>query len=63
MKLRPSPEILGECMNRKAYLKDPYVDTPPTPFTGLDYLLSAVTFVLLAVASIPEIAALFVSGK
>jgi hypothetical protein len=45
-------------MNRKAYLKDPYVDITPTPFTGWDYLLGAVAFCLIAVASVPQIAAL-----
>jgi hypothetical protein len=50
-------------MNRKAYLKDPYVDFPPTPFTGFDYLLSAAAFFLLAIASVPQIAAMIVSGK
>jgi hypothetical protein len=50
-------------MNRKAYLKDPYVDTPPTPFTGFDYLLSAAAFVLLAIASIPRLAAMILPGK
>jgi hypothetical protein len=45
-------------MNRKAYLKDPYLDSPPKPFTRWDYLLCAVVFCLLAVASVPQFAAL-----
>jgi hypothetical protein len=50
-------------MNRKAYLKDPYIDVPPTPFTGWDYVLGVVAFCLLAVASLPQIAALIVGGR
>lgn len=44
-------------MSRKAYLKDPYYDFRPKPFTRLDYLLCTVVFALLAVASIPQLAA------
>ena len=46
----------GPNMNRKAYLKDPYFDFRPKPFTRLDYLLCTVVFLLLAVASIPQLA-------
>jgi hypothetical protein len=50
-------------MNRKAYLKDPYLDSPPKPFTRWD-LLCAVVFCLLAIASVPQIPALMVGpGK
>jgi hypothetical protein len=50
-------------MNRKAYLKDPYFDNPPKPFTGLDYVLCAVAFLLVGIASVPAIAALVVGGR
>jgi hypothetical protein len=45
-------------MNRKAYLKDSYIDVPPTPFTRWDYVLCVVAFCLIAVASLPQVAAL-----
>jgi hypothetical protein len=48
-------------MNRKAYLKDPWADVTPTPFTRLDYLLCGVAFFLIAVASVPQLASL-ISG-
>lgn len=50
-------------MNRKAYLKDPYFVNPPNPFTGLDYVLCAVAFFLVGIASVPAIAALIVGGR
>ncbi len=51
-------------MNRKAYLKDPYIDSPPKPFTRWDYLLCTLVFFLLAIASVPQIPALIVgAGK
>ena len=51
-------------MNRKAYLKDPYADTPPIPFARFDYLLCAIAFCLLSIASLPQIAGLIVpAGK
>jgi hypothetical protein len=49
-------------MNRKAYLKDPYFDDLPRPFTGWDYLLCAVAFFLVGIASVPAIAALIVGA-
>jgi len=48
-------------INRKAYLKDPWADVTPKPFAPLDYLLCGVAFMLLAVASIPQLA-LLISG-
>ncbi len=50
-------------MNRKAYLKDPYFDNPPKPFTSLDYILCAIAFFLVGIASVPAIAALMVGGR
>ena len=50
-------------MNRKAYLKDPYFVNPPNPFTGLDYVLCAVAFFLVGIASVPAIAALIAGGR
>jgi hypothetical protein len=49
-------------MNRKAYLKDPWADVPPTPFTRWDYVLCIVAFGLIAVASLPQVAALIARG-
>jgi hypothetical protein len=46
-------------MDRKLFFKPHYADLPPTPFTTLDYVLSVAAFVLLAVASLPQLAALF----
>jgi hypothetical protein len=48
-------------INRKAYSKDPWADAPPTPFTRLDYLLCGVAFLLIAVASVPQLASLLSS--
>jgi hypothetical protein len=45
-------------MNRKVYLKDPYLDNSPEPFRGLDYVLCAIAFFLVGIASVPEIARL-----
>ena len=60
----PSRKLLGKPMNRKAYLKDPYADTPPIPFARFDYLLCAIAFCLLSIASLPQIAGLIVpAGK
>jgi hypothetical protein len=50
-------------MNKKAYLKDPYLDFPPKPFTRWDYLLCAVVFLLLAVASVPQIASVLAGAR
>jgi len=47
-------------MIRKEYLKDPNNDFSPTPFTAWDYVLSAVAFFLIAVASVPQLASLIV---
>jgi len=44
----------------KVHLKESYRDIPAMPFTTVDYLLCALTYVLLAVAWIPAIAAWFV---
>jgi hypothetical protein len=49
-------------MNRKAYLKDPYFENPPKPFTGWDYVLCAVAFFLVGIASVPAIATLLVGA-
>jgi len=40
-------------MNRKAYLKDPYLDIPPVPFNRWDYLLCVVACFLAGVAFVP----------
>ena len=50
-------------MNRKAYLKDPYFDDLPKPFSGLDYILCAIAFFLVGIASVPAIAVLIVGGR
>jgi hypothetical protein len=51
-------------MNRKAYLKDPYFATPPTPFSGLDYVLCAIAFFLVGIAAVPALTALLIApGK
>jgi len=48
-------------MDRKPYLKDPYSDIPPMPFVALDYVLCAIVFVLIGIASNAQIANLLVS--
>jgi|tagenome__1003787_1003787.scaffolds.fasta_scaffold20975926_1 hypothetical protein len=45
-------------INRKAYLKDPWADVTPVPLTRIDYILCGVAFVLIAVASVPQLASL-----
>jgi hypothetical protein len=45
-------------MTRKEYLKN--TDLPAAPFTAWDYVLSAVAFFLIAVASVPQLASLIV---
>lgn len=51
-------------MNRKAYLKDPYITTPPTPFNGWDYVLCAIAFFLVGIAAVPTLTALLIApGK
>jgi hypothetical protein len=48
-------------MDRKSHLKDRNSDIPPIPFAALDYLLCAVTFLLVGIASNALIANLLVS--
>lgn len=56
-----SPQKL---MNRKAYVKDSYFENPPKPFSGLDYVLCAIAFFLVGIASVQQIASLIApSGK
>lgn len=51
-------------MNRKAYLKASYLQTPPIPFNRWDYLLCAIAFSLAGIAAVPEIATLLATvGK
>ena len=45
-------------MHKKWYLKDPYADFPPMPFFVLDYLLCALVFFLIGIASNAHIASL-----
>ena len=47
-------------MIRKEYVKDPNADLSPMPSTAWDYVLSAVVFFLIAVASVPQLASLIV---
>ena len=54
-----SPEVA--VMDRKSYLKDRYSDIPPMPFVALDYVLCAVVFLLVGIASNAQIANLLVS--
>jgi hypothetical protein len=48
-------------MDRKSHLKDKYSDIPPIPFAALDYVLCAVAFLLVGIASNALIANLLVS--
>jgi hypothetical protein len=51
-------------MHRKAYLKDPYFDAPPKPFTGWDYVLCVIAFFLTGIACVPELTRLIIfAGK
>jgi len=54
-----SPEVA--VMDRKSHLKDRYSDIPPIPFAALDYLLCAVAFLLIGIASNALIASLLAS--
>jgi hypothetical protein len=47
--------------NRKWYLKDSYEVIPPVPFVALDYVLCAVVFLLIGIASNAQIASLIAS--
>jgi hypothetical protein len=42
--------------SKKWYLKEPYADIPPMPFVGLDYVLCAIAFLLIGIASNPQVA-------
>jgi hypothetical protein len=44
-------------MHKKDYLRHPYADFVPKPFTGWDYVLCVVAFLLTGIAALPEIAA------
>jgi hypothetical protein len=48
-------------MNREWYLKDLHEVIPPVPFVALDYVLCAVVFLLVGIASNPQIASLIAS--
>ena len=41
---------------KKWYLKEPYADIPPMPFVALDYVLCAIAFLLVGIASNAQIA-------
>jgi hypothetical protein len=41
---------------KKWYLKEPYVDIQPMPFVALDYVLCAIVFLLIGIASNAQIA-------
>jgi hypothetical protein len=41
---------------KKWYRKEPYVDIQPVPFVALDYVLCAVVFLLIGIASNVQIA-------
>jgi hypothetical protein len=45
-------------MQKKWYLKDPYADLPPMPFVALDYVLCAIAFLLMGIASNAQVAGL-----
>jgi hypothetical protein len=47
-------------MDRKQYLRDRYADLPPAPLTGWDYVLILIAFLLIAIVSVPQVAALIV---
>jgi hypothetical protein len=47
-------------MDRKQIVKDPYAEIPPTPLTSWDFVLLLTAFLLIAVASVPQLAALIV---
>jgi hypothetical protein len=47
-------------MVKKPYVKDRYADLPPAPLTGWDYVLLLIAFLLIAIVSIPQVAALIV---
>jgi hypothetical protein len=48
----------------KVQFKDPYLNnSPPNPFTRWDYLLCIVAFLLLAVASVPQIASVLAGPR
>jgi len=49
-------------MDRKQLVKDPYAGILPTPLTSLDFVLLLIAFLLIAVASVPQLAALVVSA-
>jgi hypothetical protein len=44
--------------NRQWYRKDSYEIIPPVPFVALDYVLCAVVFFLIGIASNEQIASL-----
>jgi hypothetical protein len=48
-------------MQKKWYLKDEYADFPPTPFAALDYVLCAIVFLLIGIASNAQFAGLVAS--
>jgi hypothetical protein len=48
-------------MQKKWYLKDEYADFPPMPFAALDYVLCAIVFFLIGIASNAQFAGLVAS--
>ena len=46
---------------KKRYLKDQYADFPPKPFAVLDYVLCAIVFFLIGIASNAQLAGLVAS--
>jgi hypothetical protein len=48
-------------MPKKWYLKDEYADCPPMPFAALDYVLCAIVFLLIGIASNAQFAGLVAS--
>jgi hypothetical protein len=47
-------------MHRNEYLKDPYADLTPNPFSGWDYVLCIVAFFLIGIAFVPQIASFII---
>ena len=52
----PTPQESNGVMLKKWYLKDPYADVRPMPFVALDYVLCAILFLLVGIASNGQIA-------
>ena len=48
-------------MHKKWYLKDQYADFPPMPFVAWDYVLCAIAFFLIGIASNAQLASFIAS--